>query len=152
MVPPPHPLKVNLISNLLVGNDLLNTNSGLDSNTNLVLTISPSITNLLGHVLRESRKIHIRLLVSPLIHKGKLTILPNINNLPLGTVNDGDSSSMRGGDHILKLLTGEDIGGGEVTFGVTVLSGLGDGDVEDLAGLSLDHDVAVEIIKCRVIN
>ena len=54
---------------------------------------------------------------------------------------------MRGGDHILKLLTGEDIGGGEVTFGVTVLSGLGDGDVEDLAGLSLDHDVAVEIIK-----
>ena len=56
---------------------------------------------------------------------------------------------MRGGDHILKLLTGEDIGGGEVTFGVTVLSGLGDGDVEDLAGLSLDHDVAVVIIKCR---
>lgn len=47
---------------------------------------------------------------------------------------------MGGGNHIFKLLSGEDIDGGEVTFGVAVLSSLGDGDVEDLAGLSLDHD------------
>ena len=49
---------------------------------------------------------------------------------------------MGGGNHILKLLSGEDIDSGKVTFGVAVLSGLGDGDVEDLAGLSLDHDEA----------
>ena len=49
---------------------------------------------------------------------------------------------MGGGDHILELLAGEDVGGGEIAFGVAVLSGLGDGDVGDLAGLSLDHDVS----------
>mmetsp|Transcript_31457 Transcript_31457/g.47033 ORF Transcript_31457/g.47033 Transcript_31457/m.47033 type:complete len:235 (+) Transcript_31457:164-868(+) len=139
-----HPGKkvLYLLSNLLVGNNLLNTNSSLDSDTNLVLSIIPSITNFLSHVLRVSRKINIGLLVSPLIHKCKLIIISNIDDFPLGTDNDGDSSSVGGGNHIFKLLSGEDVDGEEVTFGVAVLSGLGDGDAEDLAGLSLDHDVA----------
>jgi len=47
-----------------------------------------------------------------------------------------------GGNHVFKLLSGEDVDGGEVTFGVAVLSGLGDGDADDLAGLSLDHHEA----------
>lgn len=47
------------------------------------------------------------------------------------------------GDHIFKLFAGENVGGGEVAFGVAVLTGLGDGDVQDLAGLALDHDEAV---------
>ena len=50
------------------------------------------------------------------------------------------------GDHIFKLFTGENVGGGEVAFGVAVLTGLGDGDVQDLAGLALDHD---EAVRCR---
>ncbi len=49
---------------------------------------------------------------------------------------------MGGGDHILQLLPSENIGGGEVAFGVAMLSGLGYGDVQDLAGLALDHDEA----------
>ncbi len=49
---------------------------------------------------------------------------------------------MRRGDHILELLPGEDVGGREVAFGVAVLSGLGDADVQHLAGLALDHDEA----------
>ena len=49
---------------------------------------------------------------------------------------------MGGGNHILKLLASEDVNGGEVTFGVTVLSSFGDGDVNDLAGLSLNHNVS----------
>jgi len=139
-----HPGKkvLYLLSNLLEGNNLLNTNSSLDSDTNLILSFIPSITNFLSHGIRVTRKINIGLLVSPLIHKCKLIILSNIDDFPLGTDNDGDSSSVGGGNHIFKLLSGEDVDGEEVTFGVAVLSGLGDGDAEDLAGLSLDHDVA----------
>jgi hypothetical protein len=51
------------------------------------------------------------------------------------------------GHHIFELLAGENVGGGEVAFGVAVLSGLGDGDVQDLAGLSLDHDEAA--LECN---
>ncbi len=47
---------------------------------------------------------------------------------------------MGGGDHILELLAGEDVGCGEVALGVSVLAGLGNGDAQDLAGLALDHD------------
>lgn len=50
---------------------------------------------------------------------------------------------MGGGGEILKLLSGEDIGGDKVNLGVTVLSGLGGGHVNDLAGTVLDHNVAV---------
>ena len=48
------------------------------------------------------------------------------------------------GNHILKLLAGEDVDRREIAFGVAVLSGLGDGDVQDLARLSFDHDESVK--------
>ena len=50
---------------------------------------------------------------------------------------------MGGGNHILEFLAGEDVDSGEIAFGVTVLSSLGDGDVKNLAGLSLDHNVSL---------
>ena len=51
---------------------------------------------------------------------------------------------MRRGNHILELLTGEDVDRGEIAFSVAVLSSLGDRDVQDLAGLSFNHDVSVK--------
>lgn len=139
-----HSKKFNLLSSsLLESNNLLLSNSGLYSYINLVLSISPRITDLLGHVLRHRGEIDIGLLVSPLVHKGELAILSDINDLPLSTGDDGDGGSVSRGNHILELLAGEDVDSGEIAFGVTVLSSLGDGDVKNLAGLSFDHDVSV---------
>jgi hypothetical protein len=41
------------------------------------------------------------------------------------------------------LLVGEDINGNKMDLGVTVLTSLGGGHVDDLAGTALDDDVAV---------
>lgn len=138
-------LKINLVRSrsLLESNNLLLSNSGLHSNIHLVLPISPGITDLLGHILRNRGKVNIGLLVSPLVHEGELAFLSDIDNFPLSTGDNGDGGSVGGGDHIFELLTSEDVDGGEIAFGVAVLSGLGDRDVKDLAGLSFDHDVSV---------
>lgn len=48
-----------------------------------------------------------------------------------------------GGREILHLLAGEDIDGDQVDLGVTVLASLGGGHLDDLAGATLDDDVAV---------
>lgn len=137
-------LRINLLSrSLLESNNLLLSNSGLHGDVDLVLPISPGITDLLGHILRNRGKVDIGLLVSPLVHEGELAFLSDIDDFPLSTGDDGDGGSVGGGDHILELLAGEDVDGGEIAFSVAVLSGLGDGDVKDLAGLSFDHDVSV---------
>jgi len=44
---------------------------------------------------------------------------------------------------ILHLLASEDVDGDQVDLGVAVLSGLGGGHVDDLAGTAFDHDVAI---------
>ena len=54
---------------------------------------------------------------------------------------------MSRGNHIFELLAGEDVDSGEIAFGMTVLSSLGDGDVKNLAGLSFDHDVSVCVFQ-----
>lgn len=48
---------------------------------------------------------------------------------------------MGGGGQILELLASEDIDGGDVNLGVTVLAGLGGGHGDNLAGATLDNDV-----------
>lgn len=50
---------------------------------------------------------------------------------------------MSGGREILKLLSGEDVNGGEMDLGVAVLSGLGSGHVDNLAGTALDDYVSI---------
>lgn len=47
------------------------------------------------------------------------------------------------GGQILNLLVSEDINGDEMALGVTVLAGFGGGDVNNLAGAVLDHNVTV---------
>jgi len=47
-----------------------------------------------------------------------------------------------GRNHIFELLSGENINGEEIAFGVAVLSGLRNGDRKNLAWLSLDHHVS----------
>lgn len=50
---------------------------------------------------------------------------------------------MGGGAEIFKLLGSEDVNGNQMDLGVTVLSGLGGGHLDNLAGTVLDDDEAV---------
>mmetsp|Transcript_3219 Transcript_3219/g.5435 ORF Transcript_3219/g.5435 Transcript_3219/m.5435 type:complete len:231 (+) Transcript_3219:874-1566(+) len=111
---------------LLVRDDLLDTNSGLDSNHNRILSTVPSFTDLISKALRVSWKVEISLLVPSFVHKSELVIVANVNDFPLGAVHNGDCSSVGGRNHIFELLASENIGGDKVTLSVTVLPGLGD--------------------------
>lgn len=55
----------------------------------------------------------------------------------------GDVHVVGGGRQIFELLASEDVDGNQVDLGVTVLSSLGGGHVDDLAGTTLDHNVTV---------
>jgi len=48
-----------------------------------------------------------------------------------------------GGAEIFELLAGEDVDGDQMDLGVAVLSGLGGGHLDDLAGAVLDADETV---------
>lgn len=50
---------------------------------------------------------------------------------------------MGGRAEILEFLASKDVDGDEVNLGVTVLTGLGGGHVDDLAGTVLDNDKTV---------
>jgi len=128
---------------LLEGDDLLNADSGLDGAADLILAAVPSSADLLRHFRGIRGEVDVGLLVSALVHEGDLPVLPDVHDVPLGAVDDGDGGAVGGGDHVLELLAGEDVGSREVALGVPVLAGLGDGDAQDLAGLALDHHVAV---------
>ena len=128
---------------LLPGDDLLNTNSSLDSDNDTVLTAIPSLTDGICHIIRVGGKVKIGLLDTTFIHKSELITL-DINDLPVVTVDDRDSGTVRRGNHIFELLSSENINGKKVTLRVSVLSGLGDRDGEDLAGLSLDHHESIK--------
>ena len=55
----------------------------------------------------------------------------------------GDVHVVGGRAQLFKLLGGEDVDGDQVDLGVTVLSGLGGGHLDDLARAVLDADEAV---------
>ena len=131
---------------LLEGDDLLNADSGLDGAADLILPAVPSSADLFRHFRRIRGEVDVGLLVAALVHEGDLPVLPDVHDVPLGAVDDGDGGAVGGGDHVLELLAGEDVGGGEVALCVPVLAGLGDGDAQYLARLALDHHVAV---RCR---
>ena len=80
-------------------------------------------------------------MVTRLVHERKFIAI-NVDNFPLGTVDNGDSGTVGRRNHIFILFSSENVSGSKVTLGVTVLSSLGDGNVENLAGLSLDHHVS----------
>jgi len=63
--------------------------------------------------------------------------------LVLDTGNVRDIHVVGGWAKFFELLSGEDIGGDEMDFGVTVLTSLGGRHVDDLARAALDDDVAV---------
>jgi hypothetical protein len=130
---------------LLVGNNLLNANSRLNSHSDGVVAISPGVSDFLSESLGELWKVEIGLFVTTFVHEGETAIFLNVGNGPLRTVDDWDGSSVGRGDHIFVLLSGENIGSREIALGVAVLSCLGDGDAQNLARLSLNHHETANI-------
>ena len=126
---------------LLEGNNLFNTDSRLHGDHDTIFSSTPGLANLIGKSLWVGGKVEVRLLVSAFVHESELVAI-NVDNFPLGAVDNGDSGSVGGRDHIFELLSSEDVRRGEVALGVAVLSRLGDRDGQDLAGLSLDHHVS----------
>jgi len=70
-------------------------------------------------------------------------VFSKTHKLVFPTSDVGDVHVVGGGGEILHLLAGEDVNGDQVDLGVAVLSGLGGGHVDDLAGTALDDNVTV---------
>ena len=130
-----------LIINLLPGDDLFDSNSSLNSDLDSVFSISPVIADFISHLFGVGGKVEVGLLVSGFVHEGEFVTI-DVNDFPVGTVDNWNGGSVGGWNHILELLSGENISSGEVALGVTVFSGLRNGDRKNLAWLSLDHHVS----------
>ena len=72
-----------------------------------------------------------------------LTHIVNVDQGVFNSGNVGDIHVVGGGRDVFQLLLGEDIRGNQVDLGVSVLSSLGGGHVNDLAGSTLDDDETV---------
>lgn len=64
--------------------------------------------------------------------EGAEAVVGDVEQLVLVTANHGHGGGVRGRDDVLQLLTGEDVGRGEVSLRVAVLPGLGGGHVHHL--------------------
>ena len=133
----------NLVINLLPGDDLLDADGCLNSNLDNIISTSVCVCDLFGHGGGDGRKVEVGLLVSTFVHEGEFVTI-DIDDFPIGTGHNGDGGSVGGWNHILELLSGENINSQEVALGVTVLSGLRNRDRKNLAWLSLDHHVSID--------
>ena len=113
----------------------------LDVDLNRVLAAGPGILDFLGETLGVGGKIDVRLLVPVIVHEGEFFAV-NVEDLPVVVVDDGNVGIVFGRKSSFELFSGEDILGGEGALGLAVFSGLGFGNVENLAWSSLDHNVA----------
>jgi len=76
-------------------------------------------------------------------HEGEEVIIGDVEQLIFATSDVGDIHVVGGWGQIFQLLAGEDIESDHVDLGVTVLSSLGGGHVDDLAWATLDDDETV---------
>lgn len=126
--------------------------------TGIFLLGTEELLDLLANL--AVRKLDIVLGVTIIRHQGKETIIRDIelvmkistdgeqniratHELHLTAGDVGHVHVMRGGAQFFEFLAGEDVQGDKMHLGVTVLSRLGGGHVDDLAGTALDHNVAV---------
>ena len=68
-------------------------------------------------------------------------VISDVDEQVLNLLDEGGGEGVRSGRDFFVLLAGEDVNGGDVGLGVTVLAGLGGGDVDDAAREALDADV-----------
>jgi len=140
----PAKLPSSSLSLLLVGNNLLNIDSGLHRDHDGVFSSIPGVADFVIQTFGEGGQVEVRLLVATFVHQGQVTLFTNVDDFPFGLVDNGHGGSVCGRNHIFQFLARENVHGREVTLGVTVLSGFGNGNVQHLAGLSLDHHVSTD--------
>jgi len=76
-------------------------------------------------------------------HEGEETVVSNVEELVLATGDVRNVHVVGGRAEIFQLLLGEDVDGDQMDLGVTVLSGLGGGHLDNLARAVLDADETV---------
>lgn len=89
--------------------------------------------DLTSKVIRVVGELNILTHVAFLVHKGAEAISRDVHKGVLHTLHERDVSGVGGRNNIFILLASENVNGGEVALGVTVLSSLGCGNSGDLA-------------------
>jgi len=117
------------------------THSSQDNNVGVLLFFLEELGDLVTDF--TVWKLDIILESTVLGHQGEETIFGDIEELEFTTGNVGDLHVVGGWGEIFELLASEDINGDKMDLGVTVLSSLGGGHVDDLARALLDDDETV---------
>merc|ERR1719483_888114 len=133
--------------NLGIGDDLLAARAQDDAvELGLLLEeLLDTLANLLrirGRLVQRVRQLDVLTHATVIGEQRDEAVIINTHALELNLLDEGDVGSVRRRHEILHLLSGEDVLRDEVALGVAVLSGLRRRDVKDLAGVTLDHDVA----------
>jgi len=126
---------------LLGFNGNLFTHGGKDNNVSVFFLLLEQLLDLLSSLSIWNLDIILSLTI--IGHQGKETIVRDIEELVFLTGDVGNIHVVGGGAKFFKLLASEDIDGNKMDLCVTVLTSLGGGHIDNLAGAVLDADEAV---------
>jgi hypothetical protein len=132
---------LTLVGGLLGFHSALLAHGGENNNVGVLLLLLEELGDLLANLVVGKRDIVLG--VTVIGHEREETVVGDVEQLVLATRDVGDVHVVSRGRKILVLLASEDVGSNEMDLGVTVLSGLGGGHVDDLARAVLDHDETV---------
>lgn len=130
---------LSLFWSLLEGDGSLLIHSGDDGDQQVLTLVESSLDGVTQLTLWS---LDVILGVTILGHQVQETIV-NVQQLVLGSLDKWNLHVVGGWGQILHLLLGEDIGGNQVDLGVTVLTSLGGGHVDDLTWTTLDDNETV---------
>jgi len=126
---------------LLGLNSELLTHSSKDNDVGVLLLGGEELLDLVTNLTIWNLNIILGLTI--IGHQGKETIVGDIKKLVLLAGDVWNIHVVGGWAQLFELLAGEDIDGDKMDLGVTVLTGLGGGHVDDLARTVLDADESV---------
>ena len=129
-------LTVLLLLNLKV-HDLIGTHGGGDGDGDF-LTFVEGFADALHEVLIRGEGVD---LFFVFFVEDVEAIVSDVDEHVFDLLDEGGGEGVRSGGDFFVLLASEDIDGGDVGLGVTVLAGLGGGDINDAAREALDADV-----------
>jgi hypothetical protein len=113
-----------LVSVLLHGDDLIVAHGGENTHNKGLASLEGGF-DLTTKVIRVVGELDILTAVALIVHEGAELIGGDVDEGVILADHEGDVGSVGGGNDIFVLLASEDIDGGEVALGVTVLASLG---------------------------
>jgi len=132
---------MRLFGSLLGVDAGLLTHSGKDNDVGVLSVLGEHLVDLVTNITVGD--LDVVLGGAVVGHEGEETVVSNVEELVLATGDVGNVHVVGGGAEIFELLAGEDVDGDQMDLGVAVLSGLGGGHLDDLAGAVLDADETV---------